>query len=93
MVPERAVTQTADYSHRSPVQKLGIEPGQRVEVAGDLDALAGLDPELLDGAAVAVVGGLGHGSLRHHYADSRTSAGRRGSGLRRAQVVRAPRLE
>ncbi|MBA3371653.1 MAG: DUF3052 family protein [Thermoleophilaceae bacterium] len=35
-MPERAVTQTADYSHRSPVQKLGIEPGQRVEVAGDL---------------------------------------------------------
>jgi hypothetical protein len=30
------MTQTADYSHRSPVQKLGIKPGNRVEVAGDL---------------------------------------------------------
>ena len=30
------MAQTADYSHRSTVQKLGIEPGQRVEVAGDL---------------------------------------------------------
>ncbi len=31
------MTQTAaDYSHRSPVQKLGIVAGQRVEVAGDL---------------------------------------------------------
>jgi hypothetical protein len=32
------MAQTADYSHRSAVQKLGIEPGQRVEVAGDLGA-------------------------------------------------------
>lgn len=30
MVPER------DYSHRSAVQKLGISPGARVEVAGDV---------------------------------------------------------
>ena len=30
------MAQTADYSHRSAVQKLGIEAGQRVEVAGDL---------------------------------------------------------
>jgi len=32
------MAQTADYSHRSAVQKLGIKPGQRVEVAGDLGA-------------------------------------------------------
>ncbi len=32
------MAQTADYSHRSPVQKLGIEAGQRVAVAGDLGA-------------------------------------------------------
>ncbi len=30
------MAQTADYSHRSAVQKLGIEAGQRVEAAGDL---------------------------------------------------------
>jgi DUF3052 family protein len=30
------MTQTVDYSHRTAVQKLGIEPDQRVEVAGDL---------------------------------------------------------
>jgi hypothetical protein len=30
------VTQTVDYSHRTTVQKLGIRPDQRVEVAGDL---------------------------------------------------------
>jgi Protein of unknown function (DUF3052) len=30
------MAQTADYSHRTAVQKLGIEAGQRVEVAGDL---------------------------------------------------------
>jgi len=30
------MTQTADYSHRSPVEKLGVESGHRVEVAGDL---------------------------------------------------------
>src|SRR5918996_1171499 len=29
---------TTDYSHRSVVQKLGIRPGQRVEVAGDVGA-------------------------------------------------------
>ncbi len=32
------MAQTADYSHRSAVQKLGIQAGQRVEVAGDLGA-------------------------------------------------------
>jgi hypothetical protein len=30
------MTQTVDYSHRTAVQKLGIKPDQRVEVAGDL---------------------------------------------------------
>jgi Protein of unknown function (DUF3052) len=30
------MTQTADYSHRTAVQKLGIRPDQRVEVSGDL---------------------------------------------------------
>jgi hypothetical protein len=27
-----------DYSHRSPVQKLGVKPDERVEVAGDVGA-------------------------------------------------------
>ena len=27
---------TTDYSHRSPVEKLGITTGQRVEVVGDV---------------------------------------------------------
>jgi hypothetical protein len=30
------MTQTTDYGHRTPVEKLGIESDQRVEVAGDL---------------------------------------------------------
>ena len=30
------MTQTADYRHRTAVQKLGIEPDQRVEVSGDI---------------------------------------------------------
>jgi hypothetical protein len=30
------MTQTADYSHRTVVQKLGIKPDQRVEIAGDV---------------------------------------------------------
>src|ERR671937_1204758 len=30
------MTQTADYSHRSVVQKLGIKPMERVEIAGDV---------------------------------------------------------
>jgi hypothetical protein len=30
------MTQTADYSHRTAVEKLGVRAGQRVEVAGDL---------------------------------------------------------
>ncbi len=30
------MTQTADYSHRTAAQKLGIKPDQRVEVAGDI---------------------------------------------------------
>ncbi|MDP8943117.1 MAG: DUF3052 domain-containing protein [Actinomycetota bacterium] len=29
---------TADYSHRTAVQKLGVRAGQRVEVAGDVGA-------------------------------------------------------
>jgi hypothetical protein len=32
------MTQTADYSHRTVVQKLGIKPDQRVEIAGDVGA-------------------------------------------------------
>ena len=32
------MTQTTDYSHRSPVQKLGVKPDQRVEVSGDIGA-------------------------------------------------------
>jgi DUF3052 family protein len=32
------MTQAADYSHRTTVQKLGSEPGERVEVAGDVGA-------------------------------------------------------
>lgn len=30
------MAQQADYSHRTVVQKLGLRPGQRVEVAGDV---------------------------------------------------------
>jgi hypothetical protein len=30
------MTQAADYSHRTTVQKLGAKPGERVEVAGDV---------------------------------------------------------
>jgi Protein of unknown function (DUF3052) len=30
------MTQTADYSHRTVVQKLGVKPMERVEVAGDV---------------------------------------------------------
>jgi hypothetical protein len=30
------MAQTADYSHRSVVQKLGIKPMERVEIAGDV---------------------------------------------------------
>jgi hypothetical protein len=30
------MTQTADYSHRTTVQKLGIKPMERVEIAGDV---------------------------------------------------------
>jgi hypothetical protein len=30
------MTQTADYQHRTTVEKLGVKPGQRVEVAGEL---------------------------------------------------------
>lgn len=56
---------TTDYSHRSVVQKLGIKPGQRVEIAGDVgtglrrDAKDALGRGLvrsgeLDGAIVAV---------------------------------------
>src|SRR2546430_14209856 len=30
------MTQTADYSHRTVVQKLGVRPMERVEVAGDV---------------------------------------------------------
>jgi len=30
------MTQAADYTHRTTVQKLGAKPGERVEVAGDV---------------------------------------------------------
>jgi Protein of unknown function (DUF3052) len=30
------MTQTADYSHRTVVQKLGVKPMERVEIAGDV---------------------------------------------------------
>ena len=30
------MTQTADYSHRTVVQKLGVKPMERVEVSGDV---------------------------------------------------------
>ncbi|MEX2194840.1 MAG: DUF3052 family protein [Thermoleophilaceae bacterium] len=30
------MAQRADYSHRSAVQKLGVKPDQRIEVAGDV---------------------------------------------------------
>jgi hypothetical protein len=30
------VTKTADYSHRTTVQKLGVGAGERVEIAGDV---------------------------------------------------------
>ncbi len=32
------MTQAAHYSHRTTIQKLGVKPGQRVEVAGDIGA-------------------------------------------------------
>src|SRR5512134_418115 len=32
----RAMAQDRDYSHRTAVQKLGVQPDQRVEVAGDV---------------------------------------------------------
>jgi hypothetical protein len=30
------MTQVADYSHRTLVQKLGVKPNERVEIAGDV---------------------------------------------------------
>ena len=30
------MSQEKDYSHRSTVQKLGVKPGERVEIAGDV---------------------------------------------------------
>jgi Protein of unknown function (DUF3052) len=33
-----ATAQERDYSHRTAVQKLGVAPGQRVEIAGDVGA-------------------------------------------------------
>lgn len=36
--PPAPVAATVDYSHRTTVQKLGIAPGTRVEVAGDVGA-------------------------------------------------------
>ena len=33
-----ATTQERDYSHRTAVQKLGVAPDQRVEIAGDVGA-------------------------------------------------------
>jgi hypothetical protein len=32
------MTTETDYSHRTAVQKLGVKPGQRVEIAGDVGA-------------------------------------------------------
>jgi Protein of unknown function (DUF3052) len=39
-------TTERDYSHRTPVQKLGVKPGERVEIAGDVGA--GLRREVKD---------------------------------------------
>jgi Protein of unknown function (DUF3052) len=33
-----ATVQERDYSHRTAVQKLGVQPGQRVEITGDVGA-------------------------------------------------------
>jgi hypothetical protein len=33
-----AATKERDYSHRSTVEKLGIKPGERLEIAGDVGA-------------------------------------------------------
>jgi hypothetical protein len=41
-----ATAQERDYSHRTAVQKLGVAPGQRVEVTGDVGA--GLRRDLKD---------------------------------------------
>lgn len=32
------MAQAADYSHRTTVEKLGVKPGERVEIAGDVGA-------------------------------------------------------
>jgi hypothetical protein len=48
------MTQTADYSHRTVVQKLGIKPMQRVEIAGDVGS----------GLRRDVKGTLGRGLVR-----------------------------
>jgi hypothetical protein len=32
------MAQTADFSHRTAIQKLGLKPGERVEIAGDVGA-------------------------------------------------------
>ena len=40
------MTQAADYTHRTTVQKLGAKPGERVEVAGDVGT--GLRGDLKD---------------------------------------------
>src|SRR3954468_16130396 len=37
-IPCVAATRERDYSHRSTVQKLGIKPGERLEIAGDVGA-------------------------------------------------------
>ena len=34
--PARAMVQERDYSHRTAIQKLGVKPDQRVEIAGDV---------------------------------------------------------
>jgi hypothetical protein len=36
--PRRTMAVERDYSHRTTVQKLGVQPDQRVEVAGDVGA-------------------------------------------------------
>src|SRR5215211_468739 len=35
-IPRRKMAQQRDYSHRTAVEKLGVKPQQRVEIAGDV---------------------------------------------------------
>jgi hypothetical protein len=47
------MTQAADYTHRTTVQKLGARPGERVEVAGDVGT--GLRRDLKDAVGRGLV--------------------------------------